>query len=396
MLLPGTEVSGLEFNLYHVPKETKFYKFLNDNLTHYGFTYTKGLNIDTAKFRPNGSCTGGGLYFCKESNCDIYWKDYGSKVALIEIPDDAQVYIELYNFKADRLIIKDIVDFVDMDDDFWLDILPLENSAHVLEYVREQTNDICEFAVKQCGHNLEYVKKQTQLICELAVNQNGLALQYVKEQTSLICELAIKQDGLALQFVKEEYQTFDICIIAVKQNGRALEYVKTQTPEICIAAINQHFFALQYVHKQTPELCVLAIQLNSKAIEYVKKEFSSSLLTNDMCFLAVKRDIKMIQYVPEEYQTEIMCKFVVQQNYRLLKYIKNPSKELCILAVQLNSNALEFVPNEYKTLCAIASITTEQDSNNVAYENESYSSEECVIKNDIMLDYVRNLLEQMT
>ena len=56
-----------------------------------------------------------------------------------------------------------------------------------------------------------------------AVKQDGYALQYVKEQTQEICIEAVKQDGYALQYVKE--QTQEICIEAVKQDGYALEFV---------------------------------------------------------------------------------------------------------------------------------------------------------------------------
>ena len=36
-----------------------------------------------------------------------------------------------------------------------------------------------------------------------AVKQNGYALQYVSEQTEEICLAAVKQDGYALQYVSE-------------------------------------------------------------------------------------------------------------------------------------------------------------------------------------------------
>ena len=36
------------------------------------------------------------------------------------------------------------------------------------------------------------------------VRRDGMALQYVREQTSEICLVAVKQDGLALQFVKKQ------------------------------------------------------------------------------------------------------------------------------------------------------------------------------------------------
>ena len=43
-----------------------------------------------------------------------------------------------------------------------------------------------------------------------AVKQDGWALQYVKEQTPEICLEAVKQDGYALRYVKK--QTPEICL----------------------------------------------------------------------------------------------------------------------------------------------------------------------------------------
>lgn len=42
-------------------KETKFYKFLNDDLTHHNFQYKIGLNIDIKPFNPTYLCSNGGL-----------------------------------------------------------------------------------------------------------------------------------------------------------------------------------------------------------------------------------------------------------------------------------------------------------------------------------------------
>ena len=55
-----------------------------------------------------------------------------------------------------------------------------------------------------------------------AVKQNGYALQYVKEQTEEICLEAVKQDGYALQFVDESIFKEDSNIITL--NG--VKYIK--------------------------------------------------------------------------------------------------------------------------------------------------------------------------
>lgn len=57
-----------------------------------------------------------------------------------------------------------------------------------------------------------------------AVKQDGHALQYVVEQTEEICLEAVKQDGFALRYVKE--QTYQICLEAVNKSRFALRYVE--------------------------------------------------------------------------------------------------------------------------------------------------------------------------
>jgi hypothetical protein len=70
-------------------------------------------------------------------------------------------------------------------------------------------------------------------------------LQYVKEQTPELCLVAVNQAGLVLKYVRE--QTPEICLAAVQESGLALYYVREQTPEICLAAIKRTKMSLYYV-----------------------------------------------------------------------------------------------------------------------------------------------------
>ena len=49
--------------------------------------------------------------------------------------------------------------------------------------------------VKQDGYALQFVKEQTPELCMAAVQQNGWALQFVEEQTPEVCMAAVKQEG---------------------------------------------------------------------------------------------------------------------------------------------------------------------------------------------------------
>jgi len=51
-----------------------------------------------------------------------------------------------------------------------------------LEYVRNQTDELCEFAVSRNGYALSCVKTQSSRIVEIAVRQNPDAIIHVDKQ----------------------------------------------------------------------------------------------------------------------------------------------------------------------------------------------------------------------
>jgi len=157
------EITGARFNELH--KGKRFYKFLNNNLLHYDHTYKLGLNEDILQFDTTFECSAGGLYFCEEDECHLYWDCYGSKLAVIEIPNDARVYIELHKFKADKIVLTSITDFDDVSDEFWIKLVPKDGMA--LQYVDVQTEDLCVTAFKLNNLAYTYVKDKTPLIQEL-------------------------------------------------------------------------------------------------------------------------------------------------------------------------------------------------------------------------------------
>jgi len=229
-----------------------------NDMTHYEFQYKLGLNVDPVEFSPKYQCSKGGLYFCEESKRHLFWDVYGQVLAIIEIPSDARVYIEKDKFKADKLIIKEIIAFEDLSDDFWISMLHV--NGMMIQKIKNQTEYVCRLAVKQDGFALRFVRNQTEDICRLAVQQDGLALQFVKNQTEEICRLAVQEYSIALQYVKD--QTEDICRLAVQKNGMALKFVKNQTLNLCMMATWQDIGALMYVNN-FKEIVVVFVLLMS-------------------------------------------------------------------------------------------------------------------------------------
>ena len=108
---------------------------------------------------------------------------------------------------------------------------------------------------EQDGRALEYVREQTHEICLAAVNQNGLALQYRTNTRDLF----VNQTGYALNRVREQ----NTRNLFVNQCGDALNYVREQTPD---------GRSLRYVHEQTPEICLAAIKQNEHALQTNNKK----------------------------------------------------------------------------------------------------------------------------
>ena len=96
--------------LNKIRKKTTFYKFLNDRKLHSGFQYKLGLNVDTIKFNPSGSCEPGGLYFSDNENIAKF-TIFGNNIACITLLEDAQFYIdpEGDKYKTDKFYIEAII-----------------------------------------------------------------------------------------------------------------------------------------------------------------------------------------------------------------------------------------------------------------------------------------------
>ena len=276
-------ISGADFNKEH--DKIQFYKFLPNDLMFYNYQYELGLNSNELSFDSTGSYIKGGLYFCDKSKCHLFWKSYGTKLALITIPNDATVYVEKDKFKSNKIIITDILDFTDVPDDFWLIIF--NHSCIAFEYIKNQTEELCVLAINKNPWLIASVHDQflTEELCKLAVNISGIVLQLIKNQTKDICTLAVKQHGMALKYVQNQFLTKDICFLAVKQDIRSLQYVNTSPvltaeiiDDVSKYAVSEDGYALQYVDKQTEEICILAVNQNTNAAQYVNPEFVASLL----------------------------------------------------------------------------------------------------------------------
>lgn len=100
-------VSGKEFN--EAMKGRKLFKLTTSTENHNGFQYKDGINHE-----PNfvNHTSSPGLHFTEESHLEL-WRTYHFNanpvlpkyIRTVTIPDDARVYVDMYYFKTNTLIL---------------------------------------------------------------------------------------------------------------------------------------------------------------------------------------------------------------------------------------------------------------------------------------------------
>lgn len=86
------------------------------------------------------------------------------------------------------------------------------------------------------GLLIKYIKDPTEKICKLAILNKPYAIQYLNDnqQTEELCELAVKLQPLTLAHIKN--QTSELCLQAINKNYLAFSGVNTQDKLFCIHA----------------------------------------------------------------------------------------------------------------------------------------------------------------
>ena len=175
-----------------ITQDKKYYKVLRKDLTHFGFKYQLGLNIDTVPFNTTACYIPGGLHYTDLSHIAEYFDYYGDLVA--EVEPVGQIHVESLDsdsngevWKTDKLIIKSIE--------------PIER------FMAKQSTAFKLAACKVCGLNIKYIVWPTEEMQRIAVQSNWAAHQYIRNPTKAITELSeeleYKEEKEQKAFAKE-------------------------------------------------------------------------------------------------------------------------------------------------------------------------------------------------
>ena len=221
-------------------------------------------------------------------------------------------------------------------------IIDALKQKNMLDFWINNSENTSLMFVRYCGLALEYITDQTEEICIEAVKNNPEALKYVNFQTEKICLEAVKKNGSILKYVN--IQTDKICLEAMKycisSYDNPLKYVENQTEEICLEAIKNspsYNCPLEHVKNQTDKICLEAVKKNGKTLKYVKNQ------TEEICMEAINEYSNSFCYVTN--QTEKICLFAVRKNGNLLEYVKNQTEDICMEAIKKGVDNFKYILN---------------------------------------------------
>lgn len=228
------------------------------------------------------------------------------------------------------------IQFIDLSNPFLEDLqaLAVSRKPECLQYIREQTDDVCIAAISYVADKpnvyvndiIPFITNWSERVCLAVLSLNVSLFQQLPLQTREICLLAVTIDPNTLQYVHD--QTYEICLAAIRIDAKALRHVREKTIELCTKAVEINGKALEYVTDQTPELCELAVTTTPSAIRFVNDQ------TTELCELAVTQDPTCIRYVRN--QTFDLSWLAVSNNPGCLEYIREKTRALYNLACNIN------------------------------------------------------------
>jgi hypothetical protein len=211
-----------------------------------------------------------------------------------------------------------------VDEYYKLCVAAVNENGMAIKHVKKECHtdnryrEICMAAIQQSEygvlHVMPLIKYQTLEICKAAIQINPRALEFVHDQTEEICIFAVEREGSVLKLVRPGQQTRAICLAAIRNNWHALKYVdeNLQTDDICIAAMMQDCDALQYVKHQTEGIMnfvrSMKFELNLGYISLIESQ------TLDICLSAVRNNPVNLEFVkistPEDYYEICICAII--------------------------------------------------------------------------------------
>ncbi len=276
-----TDVTNTEPNL---PTSTalvtvpKYYKVMRKDLTHNGFEYKLGMNVDSKPFNPSGSCLSGGLYYTTLEHLHLYLT-YGSLIA--EVIPVGQIYADpssLYEstkptkWKTDKLFVKSIMpkeEWINrITDDEQITLIKSESSLtmQLIRLIKNPSYEVIFVALQYDSSYIGYIKNPTMVQQLMAVSQSPYSIYSIKDPCIEAQLLAVSKNGTMIAYIKNPSE--EVQLAAVKRSSQALMYIKNPSEKVQMYAVRYNCAALINIENPSEKVKQFALWHNINSLNY--------------------------------------------------------------------------------------------------------------------------------
>jgi hypothetical protein len=144
--------------------------------------------------------------------------------------------------------------------------LSIRNNIMAHEYVKNNSKELLDYLIDvTLGDQTEWQQRINNddeekylALCE----KDGLALQFIENQTYDICMAAVKQFTFSIEYVKMVDKYYEICLYAVDQDWKTINLID--------------YYRL--TRDQIKEICRIVLSKDDVVIDYIEREFATCIL----------------------------------------------------------------------------------------------------------------------
>jgi hypothetical protein len=326
-----TLLSGSSFKEFYCGIE--FIKVTNkDETEKYSYKLKDGLN--EKEFRQTNGYIDGGITFVESDNMfDVFKKIWDALyIRKIEIPDDANVFIDDKEYMADKIILGERVAIIDMEQ--WNDKSFCDKALTIdpklVKYCKNISSEKLKEIVSKDPYIIEHIKNPSEELINIAVERTPYLIRYIPNPPLDLLKKCIKTSPYIIRYC--ENLTYDVLIELVRTNPEIIDSLPNPTYELCKEAVIINPLTLKHVpiNHKTEELCNMAFSANMASFPFLNKMY----ITKEMCIEAVKYNGEFLRQVPDRFFTDDVCIEAIKQKPRAIDIIKNPTDEMWITAIK--------------------------------------------------------------
>jgi len=245
------------------------------------------------------------LYVVKKDPDYIkYVKNASEELQLIAVNHNPKLLLEMLH-PSDSVTLRaielspELIQYIpDLSEEMQIKAVTINPMIFI--FIQEPSHNVCLEAIKQSGEIIEYVdcSTRTQELVNTALETYNPALNYVDDQTEELCVKIVSQDSEMIKYVKNV--TINIINAAIAHDPTCIKHIDNPSVELHKKILKINSELLEHINDKTRELCMFALctKLSRNVVEIVRqytKYLDDDVFVGHVCLV----NPSMIEYITD-------------------------------------------------------------------------------------------------